>query len=148
MAILTDEVREQVRQIFADRLQDEVTLTYFTQPPSRLFIPGRRECEYCQETQQLYEELAALSDKVRLEIHDITREPTAVKPDDVPLTLLRGHNKGTLRYLGIPSGYEFSTLLEDIIDLSTGQTSLSEKTKEALASLEEDIHLEVFVTPT
>lgn len=148
MAILSKDVREQVRSLLAERLQDEVTLTYFTQLPSKLVIPGRRECEYCTETQQLYEELTGLSDKLKLVVHDITKEPSDIGPTDVPLTVLSGHNRGVLRYWGIPSGYEFSTLLEDIIALSTGETSLSEKTKEALAGLEEDIHLQVFVTPT
>jgi alkyl hydroperoxide reductase subunit AhpF len=60
-----------------------------------------------------------------------------------------GQSEGSrVRYYGIPAGYEFSSLIEDIIDLSRNQTELSAETKEALQELEEDLHIQVFVTPT
>jgi alkyl hydroperoxide reductase subunit AhpF len=134
--------------MFAERLRDTVTLDFYTQPRSKLYIPGRRECETCEDAQRLYEELAGLSEKLTLAVHDITREPSDVTVDDLPLCVLRGHNRGTLRILGIPAGYEFATLLEDIVDLSTGETALSSSTREALAAIDEDLKLDVFVTPT
>jgi len=53
-----------------------------------------------------------------------------------------------VRYFGIPAGYEFSTLVEDLIDVSKGTTRLSEKTREILATVDQDLHIQVFVTPT
>jgi glutaredoxin-like protein len=53
-----------------------------------------------------------------------------------------------IRYFGIPSGYEFSSLIEDIMMVSSGQSGLSAATKEVLANLEKPVHLQVFVTPT
>ena len=53
-----------------------------------------------------------------------------------------------MRYFGIPAGYEFSTLVEDLIDVSKGQTNLSEKTREVLSQVDQDVHIQVFVTPT
>jgi len=35
-----------------------------------------------------------------------------------------------------------------IVDVSRGKTALSQKTKEALAVFERDVHIQVFVTPT
>src|SRR6266536_3307177 len=61
--------------------------------------------------------------------------------------LLQGHTKGAVRYFGIPAGYEFSTLVEDLIDVSKGTTGLSEKTREILAKVDQDLHIQVFVTP-
>ena len=52
------------------------------------------------------------------------------------------------RFFGIPAGYEFSTLVEDILDLSKGTTALSEKTRTALEEVDQDLHIQVFVTPT
>jgi alkyl hydroperoxide reductase subunit AhpF len=148
MPILNDEVRDHVQNLFADRLRDPVTLDFYTQPKSSLYIPGRRDCESCEDAQQLYEEVSALSEKVDLRIHDIRQEQTEFTLDDLPLLVMSGHNLGTVRILGVPAGYEFVTLLEDIVDLSTGETALSEETRESLAGLEADLSLQVFVTPT
>jgi len=53
-----------------------------------------------------------------------------------------------VRYFGIPAGYELSTLVEDLIDVSKGTTNLSDRTREALATVDQDLHIQVFVTPT
>ncbi len=55
---------------------------------------------------------------------------------------------GAVRFLGLPAGYEFSTLIADIVDASTGQLALSEATQDELRALDQDLHLQVFVTPT
>jgi hypothetical protein len=53
-----------------------------------------------------------------------------------------------VRFLGLPAGYEFSTLLADIVDLSKGRTDLAEPTREAVRAIEQPVHIRVFVTPT
>ena len=53
-----------------------------------------------------------------------------------------------MRFYGLPSGYEFGSLVELILDVSSGDSGLSEATRRALASLERDVHLRVFSTPT
>ena len=53
-----------------------------------------------------------------------------------------------MRFFGLPSGYEFATVLEDLIDVSRRQTRLSAATRERLATLPAPLHLQVFVTPT
>ena len=52
------------------------------------------------------------------------------------------------RFLGAPAGHEFGVLIQDIIDLSQEQIELSDATKQYLSSLTEDVHLQVFTTPT
>ena len=62
---------------------------------------------------------------------------------------MRGKDGGErARFFGIPAGYEFTTLLEDILDVGGAAPPLERKTIDALAQLEEDIHIQVFVTPT
>jgi glutaredoxin-like protein len=53
-----------------------------------------------------------------------------------------------IRYYGIPSGYEFTSLIEDVVAVSTGDTGLSDETLEALTAITEPVHIQVFVTPT
>jgi len=53
-----------------------------------------------------------------------------------------------IRFYGIPSGYEFMSLLEAIKLVSAGQAELEPETLAFLEALEEPLHLQVFVTPT
>jgi alkyl hydroperoxide reductase subunit AhpF len=53
-----------------------------------------------------------------------------------------------IRYYGVPAGYEFAALVNDIFDVSRGDSGLSAQSKAALAQLKEPLHLQVFSTPT
>lgn len=150
MVSIAKEDQEKIKAYFEENLKEPVKLVYFTQKASKLLVPGR-ECQFCEETRQILEEVASLSSKATLEVHDLVAESevaTSFGVEMIPATVMVGQNKGAIRYFGIPSGYEFSTLIEDIADLSTGNSNLSAKTKEELATLTEDVHIQVFVTPT
>jgi glutaredoxin-like protein len=49
---------------------------------------------------------------------------------------------------GLPSGYEFGSLIDAILDVSKAESGLHPETKEALAALERPVHIQVFSTPT
>ena len=66
----------------------------------------------------------------------------------VPITVIRNGKDYGIRYYGMPAGYEFSTLLDAILDVSKGESALAAESKEKLAQLSQPVHLEVFVTPT
>jgi len=53
-----------------------------------------------------------------------------------------------IRMAGIPSGYEFSSLIQDIIMVSGRDSGLKPDVRQALKKLEKPVHLQVFVTPT
>jgi alkyl hydroperoxide reductase subunit AhpF len=53
-----------------------------------------------------------------------------------------------IRLYGLPSGYEFGTLVDAILDVSRGDSGLTAETKEALAALPRPVHIQVFSTPT
>lgn len=150
MALISDADRATLQTLFAERLKDNVKITYFTQHDSVLVIPVQ-ECDYCKETRELLEELTTISDKLHLEVKDFVRDEAEAQRMGVtriPAVVLEGHAKGTVRFYGIPAGYEFSTLIEDLFDISAGTTNLSEKTREALKDVDQDLHIQVFVTPT
>ncbi len=150
MALLREADRRQLQQLFAQRLTEPVTLILFTQHESPLVVPAQ-ECQTCRETRELLEELSGLSDEIRLEIKDLIRDAEEARQlgiDNIPAIIFRGKNKGTIRYFGIPSGYEFGVLVEDIIDVANGTTRLSPQTREQLASLPSPVHIKVMVTPT
>jgi len=53
-----------------------------------------------------------------------------------------------IRFYGIPSGYEFTTLVEDVIDVSQRKANLSAESLDKIAAVQVPIHIQVFVTPT
>ncbi|HBZ01937.1 MAG TPA: glutaredoxin, partial [candidate division Zixibacteria bacterium] len=69
------------------------------------------------------------------------------KVDRVPATIfVNGEDRG-LRFYGVPSGYEFVTVLETVKMISQNNSGLSKETKEFLGNLKKPVHLQVFVTP-
>jgi glutaredoxin-like protein len=150
MALISPEDQATLKTLFERELDQDVTITYFTQRESVLIVPGQ-ECAYCKETRELLEEVTDLSDKLHLVVKDFVRDEQEARNlgiTRIPAFVLEGQSKGRVRYFGIPAGYEFSTLIEDLIDVSKGQTNLGEKTREVLSQVDQDIHIQVFVTPT
>jgi alkyl hydroperoxide reductase subunit AhpF len=149
MSLISEKDQQALQKLF-EGLEGDVTITNFTQHESLLIVPGQ-ECDYCKETRELLEEVTALSDKLHLETKDFVRdsqEADSLGVTRIPGFVLQGRAKGKVRFFGIPAGYEFSTLIEDILDLSKGTTNLSEKTLAALGEVNQDLHVQVFVTPT
>ncbi len=103
----------------------------------------------------IVEELAALSDKISFEVYDFVKDKEAAEQyniDKIPaVVMMKGGDKAKdygIRYYGIPAGYEFSTLIEDIMMISRGHSNLAAETKAQVAGLTKELHLQVFVTPT
>ncbi len=141
MPMLRDEDRKEVGKQLAE-LVSPVRLLMFTQ---------NLECDFCAETHELVEELASLSDKVEAEIYDFATDKDEVDEygiDKIPAIAVVGERDYGVRFYGIPSGYEFVSLIEAIKAVSSGQSRLCEATRKALAGIDEAIHFQVFVTPT
>ena len=92
MALLGPKEQEIVRERLAD-LSRDVEMVLFTDS-STLVAPGKEPCLYCKETKQLLEELAGLSEKLHLEVHDLAtpegKEKAQVyKVEAAPTLILR-----------------------------------------------------------
>jgi len=150
MGFLSADNQAEVKRLF-EGLTGDVHLIYFTQRESPLFIPGH-ECETCKDTRTLLEEVAALSNKIKLEVHDFVAESQLAQEyaiDRIPALVITADSvKGRIRYFGLPSGYEFSVLLGSLLDASQGKSELSDASVETLGSVEKNLHIQVFVTPT
>jgi glutaredoxin-like protein len=141
MPHITEEDRKILEKEF-EKLERPVTMIFFTQ---------EFECQYCQLTRELLNELVVLSDKLRLKNYDFVKDKPEVEKysvDKIPAIVLHGEKDYGIRFYGVPAGYEFTTLIEDIIDVSRARTDLSETTKETLRKLENPIHIQVFITLT
>ena len=107
-------------------------------------------CETCPDTERLLKAVAALSERIKLEVLNpmIDRE----KADQygvtrVPAIIIEGDRDYGIRYFGIPGGYEFASLLEDLVATGKRKSGLSDSSKELIAKLTEPLNLKVFVTP-
>ncbi len=145
MPLLREEDRQHLIKEF-EGLQNPVKLLMFTQ---------ELECQYCRETRMIAEEVANLSDAISVEVYNfVTDEEVAQQYgiDKIPaIAILRDGDEPKdygIRYFGIPSGYEFSSLIEDVMMVSHGESGLSEATRSLVAGLTRPVHLQVFVTPT
>ena len=141
MTLLDPKTREQVASELAD-LRNPVKLLMFTQT---------FECQYCAETRQLSKELADLSDQISVEVYDFVTDKDKVDEygiDKIPAIAVVGARDYGVRFFGIPSGYEFMSLLDSIKTVSEGEVQLMPETLAFLEDLKEPVHIQVFITPT
>lgn len=138
-------IQDKDKQTIQDRLKDLVN------PVKLINFTQELECQYCQETRQLVTELSELSDKIKLEVYNFQLDKEKVdqyRVDKIPAVVVEGDRDYGVRYYGIPSGYEFASLLEIIVEVSQGDSGLTQESKEKLAALNQPVHIQVFVTPT
>ncbi|MDR7440402.1 MAG: thioredoxin family protein [Armatimonadota bacterium] len=150
MTLLKPADREALRRRFQQELMGDVTLTLFTTSRAGLALPGA-DCQTCEATQQLLEEVAALDPRIQLRIRSIVtdaEEARAAGVEGVPAILIGEDGQARARYYGIPAGLEFGVLVEGIVAASRKDSGLKPQTRQALARLPRDVHIRVFVTPT
>lgn len=152
MALFSPQEETQLREMFSQQMVNDVTIMLFTQRETRLAVPGlEQQTELCTAANRILEEVAALSDKLHLEVYDYRADAETLRAHDierVPSVILGSDGARPARFQGVVSGYEFATLVQDIVDLSTGNIELSEQSQARLQGLQEDLHIQVFVTPT
>ena len=139
MNTLGEHEREAISGIFAG-LERDVALLLELGPEETpvTVIAGGREIDFAGETQALLEQLASLSDRVDLTVTERSEKGR------FPKTTVGGE----LVYHGLPWGYELTTLVGAIVEAGRSDSSLSPASLAALADLEHDVALEVYVTPT
>ncbi len=141
MGYLRDEDKNYLKGEFEKGLKEEVKVQVFVGD----------DCQYCDVASAIAQEVAELHDKIIFEehkkgdelwhIYGLERVPTVVITDGMKFG-------GRIRYVGLPSGYEFSSMVEDIIDVSRRTADVSEEVMEKLAKINKPIRIQIFVTPT
>lgn len=142
MGFLQQRDADAVRQEFA-ALAAPVKLVVFSQE----LVAG----DLCRQNEQLAREVAALSDAITVEVlnpHIDRDRAERYGVTDVPAIVVEGARDYGVRFLGIPTGYEFGNLIDAIVAVSRGEAELSEQTKASLGTLATDVEIKVFSTPT
>ena len=129
-----------IRSVLAG-LERDVALTLELGPtatPVTLLAAGGREIDSNAVAREIVESVCALSERVSLSVteHD--------EPGPWPRTTIAPG----LEYLGMPAGYELTTLVHGIVEAGRAAPSVSELTRERLQELQHDVKVDVYVTPT
>ncbi|MEM4733528.1 MAG: thioredoxin family protein [Candidatus Bathyarchaeia archaeon] len=142
MSLIPDDKKDFLRREFKEKLVNPVKILVFTQEV---------ECDFCAKTRQLAQELAALSEKIAIEVYDFVADAAKAKEygvDKIPALAIIGEKDYGVRIYGIPYGYELQTLVEAVINVSKGKTDISEKTRAILSEVKAPVHIQVFVSLT
>ncbi len=136
MALAAPE-RAQIRQQF-EAIEGPLKLEYFHQSPRRVMVPGRPDKPSCELAQEIYEEIASLSDQISLTVYEHEDEPEQVERRDivdVPCVLIRGELNRPLRFYGAPNGHLLVAMIRAMVLASTRQAKPSAQMKRALGKL-------------
>ncbi len=140
MALISDKDRKQINTIFRT-LSKDVKIVMFTQ---------EIECEHCKLTRELLEEVKALSKKILLEVYDFVRDSDLARGydiDKIPATIILGDMDYGIRFYGMPAGYEFTTLIQDIVYVSHRDPQLPEDILSELSKIDRPVHIQVLISP-
>jgi alkyl hydroperoxide reductase subunit AhpF len=142
MGLVDEDTAAQLKLEFA-RLVNPVRLAVFTQA---LADPE------AEQVRRLVEELAALDPRLSVESRNFVLDQERVRElgiQRIPAVAVMGAEKDYgIRFYGLPTGYEFGTLVDAILDVSSGDSGLSPETRQALQTLTKPVHIQVFSTPT
>lgn len=140
MPLLSEQDKQEVKKMFEQNLKEKVTIVFFK--------GNTPECQYCKEIEELMNEVSSFSEKIELKVYDYQSEEAKKFDVKTAPTILFEEYPG-VRYLGIPSGHEFSAFLKDIIHISNRSYHFQHpETENKIKSIDKKVHIMVFVTPT
>jgi glutaredoxin-like protein len=136
---------QQIARTHLAGITHPVTLLFFTQTfgaPDTVLM-----------AKQVVDEVASLNDQVSVEEVNLILDKDRVEQfgiDRVPaIALLRDGEDTRIRFLGVPAGYEFTSLIEAVLLAGTGESGLAAESRAAIAEkAATPIDIKVFVTPS
>ena len=143
MGLLREDDRKYLTSEFSKHIKNPVKIIHFTSDSN--------DCMYCKETMEILKEVEELHDLITLYIYDFDTDRDIAQKYGIemfPATVIEGEKDYGIKFYGIPAGYEFSSLVEDIMDVGKGKPELKEETINAVKDINKPVHLKVFVTTT
>lgn len=140
MAIMDQQTADEVKKRL-DEMAGEVKVVFFKETLL---------CQTCGPAEDFFKELAALSQKVKLEVYNRvtdTEKAAAYGVTLTPAAVIEGPKGARVRFYGIPAGYEFVSLLEALKNSAAPGSDLQPETVQALAGVAKPVNIKVFVTP-
>ena len=138
---IDDSTLERVKERLL-KMEGEVELILFTE--------DKDHCVYCNDIEEMADQIHGLSDKLKI-VKGLDLKSDEAKKNNIdkhPAMIIKGKNRGIIRYLGMPMMHEFLPFIDTIVDVSTGKPDLSKESIEKLSKINKPIHIQVFTTPT
>ena len=141
MSRLTERDRRRVQESLSG-MKSAVRLIFFTQTIG---------CETCLPTRQIIDEIVPLSDELTFEEYNLVPDVAKAREygiDKAPAIAVVGEQDTGIRFIGEPAGYEFTSLIDAILLVSSGDSGLSEESQGLVGAVKTPVRIQVFVTPT
>jgi len=144
MKLLNDEIVIQLRGVFDSQFNLPVEIIHFSKD------------DKCDEIVFLLDEISSLTDKLHISHYNLETYPKLAETyavEQAPCLVVAGRDGDDLidygvHFYGLPSGFEFGSLIQGIIQVSRRDSGLIPESRERLKALTQPVHLKVFVTPT
>lgn len=143
MAILSAEDRDYLKNEFS-KITEDVNIAFFA-------TNEQDKCEHCDNIRAIIAEIDDLSKHLKFNMYDIEKDAELAAKYRVkmaPALVFTQNETGNIKYYGVPSGYEFSSFIDDIMDIGTKSNDLDDEVKKGVSEIQDDVHIMVFVTPT
>jgi glutaredoxin-like protein len=144
MNFMDEKTRHQVAEALGE-VKTELELVVYT--GGRVMVPGKDGPGEQEAALRLLREMAEISDKLTVTERSLVGDDEARELGITlaPTILMRekGSERSNIRFVGLPAGYEFATLIGALQLLGNGNGSL-----EGLEKIDTPVRLQSFVTPT
>ena len=142
-----------MKRIIDDKTKKELIpiLDALTNPVKLVFFTQKKDCPTCKQEYGLLKELSALSDKLVLKTYDMVLnrdEALKFKINRTPATIVMDDSDYGIRFFGLTTGYEFTSLLEAIVMVSVGRSGLEPEIEALVRTIKKPIHIQVMTTLT
>jgi len=143
MALLSNEDREYLKGLFTE-MKRNVNILLFT-------TEEKEFSGFCDDIKVILSELESISDKIKIKEYSFEKNRDEVEKFKVkrgPTLVLMAEKDLGVKYYGIPAGYEFSSLVEDIVDIGNDTIAIDENILERVKLINKPVNIQVFVTHT
>ena len=144
-ALIREEDRRFLTSQFRKKLKKPVTLIVFTS--------SDKECMYCEKAVEIINEVSSLNDRIMTLRYSFENDKEMIEKYQVkkyPAIIVTSENveDGRVVFYGLPSGYEFGSLIESIESASMDQPEVADKAREIISGIIEPVKITVYITPS
>lgn len=139
--LLDKDLQKQVKKML-EPMKDKITIVLFTKSS---------DCESCEPTFQIINEVAELSEKIKVKVFDLDTDITEVAQYTIEMApsfviLDKEDQYKGVKFNGVPAGHEFNSFLSALLEMSGYKSEISADFAARVAKIDKPVNIKVFVT--
>ena len=151
MPLLTEDLRAELRESFASRLDRAVELRLIVS--AQASADDGEGCVSCDTVRALLEEVVITApERLMLTVVDLAADADDPRADGVTATptllVAEPGMPARIRYQGLPAGYEFGTVIDAIERVSAADPAIKPQNAARVEGVGAPVEIMVFVTPS